>query len=119
MNRSIDESPKDLCCKCKKKSALTKCLKGCLCFVCGQQCHGMFQHPVEFLIHAPREEGMRRGKTVKSMVMLTKTNLAQPPLRLSKVDSRIRLGKKSQSIMSQSKFSKKDTTLLSLNPRVK
>ena len=76
------------CQKCLKKPALTKCLRGALCKDCGQKCHPHFNHPLEFIVHAPPEQRINTLKTTKSMSQLAGRN--NPPSRMSRVQSSIK-----------------------------
>lgn len=59
-----------VCRTCKLKPAVTICLKGRLCFACGNQCHRDYQHPVEFMRHCG-ESIKTEQRTIKSTSMIT------------------------------------------------
>lgn len=81
------------CSRCSSKHALTKCIKGALCHDCGSQCHAKFQHPVEFILHSLSQGRLQKTKTVKSMVALSKANIKDTPLRITKVSSKTKKSK--------------------------
>jgi hypothetical protein len=51
----------------------------------------MFEHPVEFIIHAPQGRRLNRECTVKSMVHLNSGKLRPLPMRMSRVESTLRV----------------------------
>lgn len=82
-----------LCQKCDSRPAVTICLKGKLCFVCGNKCHGEYQHPVEFIRHCDEAARPDRKTMKSSTIITTAKSLKVLPKRVSKVSSKICLTK--------------------------